>query len=409
MNQQDPIQQLLEDMDVIRPIVLAAMPDDKELRAMTRRMVGELEKMHREPSVSAATYLWLCQLAAKFMDVEHGALLRPGVDGKIPAAVLQSIESHSQQRLTLLTTSLQGIPAASQILNQCCTLIGQKPTADPAIQNKARHLYRLLQESVKNNSALRRELQQLVDALSPSLDAIASLLLEAGEESPELQHVKSILDQELPEDAEQAKKLLQSARAGIMKAGSRLASASLKLQTSIQSNITQLAEMSGKLAQAESEARNDPLTGLANRRYLAEFLDALDSSDFCFVICDIDFFKKVNDTYGHDAGDAILRQLAKILKESIRSTDLAARVGGEEFCIIFPATDTQTCVRLAEALRQAVSIHPFQTEMGNIATTISIGLAQHKDNLTHAETFKAADKALYLAKKNGRNQVKIAD
>jgi len=403
------IQQLLEDMDTIRPIIVSAMPDDPSLRAMTRRMIADLEAMQREPAVPAHTYLWLSQLTAKLLDAEHGALLRPDGNGEIPPITRQAVEGHTQQRSGLLMRALQGQPAALQMLDQCCNLIGQKPTPETTIQDKARHLSACLQTHLKQNGRLRHELQQLIDALSPSLDAIASVLQEAGEESPELQQVKMLLEQDLPDDAEQARQLLQDARQGIIQAGSRLSSASQKLHNSIQDNLDQLQEMSGKLAQAESEARNDPLTGLANRRHLAEFLKTIGKTEFCFLICDIDFFKKINDTFGHAAGDEVLEQLASILKESIRPTDLAARVGGEEFCIIFPATNLTDSTHLAETLRQAVALHSFKTEKGNIEVTISIGVALHLPGNPHATTFKAADAALYHAKENGRNQVCIAD
>jgi len=408
MSQRQVLQQLLEDMDTIRPIIIAAMPDDLSLRTTTRRMIADLEEMQREPAVPAATYLWLSQLTARLLDAEHGALLRPGPDGEIPPSARQSVGAHGEQRQSLLMDALQNIPAACRMMDQCCTLIGQRPTHETSLLEKTRHLNSCLSIHLKQNAELRQELQQLVEALSPSLDAISELLKEAGEESPELLQVKQLLDQELPHDAEQARQLLQHARMGIVLAGTKLASASAKLQSNIQSNL-ELNTMSGKLALAESEARNDPLTGLANRRHLAEFLNTLGDSGFCFLICDIDYFKKINDTYGHDAGDQILRQLALILKESIRSTDFAARVGGEEFCIIFPDTELQGSAALAEALRQAVAIQPFKTDQGSVPVTISIGVAAHTQGTPHASTFKSADKALYSSKENGRNQVTVAN
>lgn len=405
-SQREILQQLLEDMDKIRPIVIAAMPDDPALRTTTRRMIADLESMLREPAVPAATYLWLSQLTARLLDAEHGALLRPGANGEIPASARQPVQHHIEHRQNLLLDALQHVPAASRLLDQGCRLIGA-PAIEGSIHDKARHLARSLQTHIKHDAELRNELQQLIEALNPSLDAISSLLQEAGEDSPELKQVKLLLDQELPDNVEQARKLLQDARMGIVQAGAKLASASERLQSTIQTNLEKISEMSNKLAQAESEARNDPLTGLGNRRQLAEFLNTLGSNEFCFLITDIDFFKKINDTYGHDVGDEVLQQLATLLKESIRSTDLVARVGGEEFCIIFPGTNIETSARLAESLRQAVHIKAFQTRLGAIPVTISIGIAAHQPGTSHAATFKLADEALYRSKRNGRNQVSI--
>ncbi len=395
-------------MDDIRPVIINARPDDHALRATTRRIIADLESLQRKPSVSSDTYLWLQRLTSRLLDAEHGALLRLGSKGNISTNVRMSIEQHVEHRQSLLMDALQNMPAARRMLNQCCQLIGQKPTDDVSILDKTRHLNRCLKKHLQHDMELREELQQLVEAFTPSLDAIATVMQEAGEESPELQQVKQLLDQELPADAEQARELLQNARLGIVQAGTKLSSASAKLRGTIQGNLDQLSEMAGKLEQAKAEARNDPLTGLPNRRQLAEFLRAMDRNCYSFIMADIDFFKKINDQYGHDAGDEVLCQLAKVLNESIRSTDLAARVGGEEFCIVFPATDLATSTRLAESLRQAVSIHPFKTTQGDISVSISIGLAEHRQGSPHADTFKAADKALYQAKQNGRDQVKTA-
>ncbi|MFQ5518833.1 MAG: GGDEF domain-containing protein, partial [Mariprofundus sp.] len=91
-----------------------------------------------------------------------------------------------------------------------------------------------------------------------------------------------------------------------------------------------------------------------------------------------------------------------------RNSDLAARIGGEEFCIVFPSTSEDDSYKLAEALRQAVEIHAFSTARGLVDVTVSIGVAEHAAGTTHASTFKAADKALYQSKHNGRNRVSIA-
>jgi len=408
MSQRAAIQQILERMDDIRPIIINARPDDHGLRATTRCIIADLEALQRKPSISADTYLWLQRLTSRLLDAEHGALLRPDASGDIPANARISIEQHVEHRQSLLMDALQNMPAARRGLNQCCQLIGQKPTDDVSIQGKTRHLSRCLKKHLQHDMDLREELQQLVEALTPSLDAISTVMQEAGEKSPELLQIKQLLDQELPADAEQARAILQSARLGIVQAGEKMGRASAELRGTIQSNLDQLSEMSGKLEQAKAEARNDPLTGLPNRRQLAEFLQTMDYNGYSFIIADIDFFKKINDQYGHDAGDEVLRQLAMVLGESIRSTDLAARVGGEEFCIVFPATDMTTSARLAESLRQAVSLRPFKTTQGDISVSISIGLAEHLHGSPHADTFKAADKALYQAKENGRDQVRIA-
>jgi two-component system cell cycle response regulator len=126
---------------------------------------------------------------------------------------------------------------------------------------------------------------------------------------------------------------------------------------------------------------------------------------------DIDYFKAINDNYGHDAGDDVLRQLANRVRKSIRGIDLACRYGGEEFVIVMPETDMAVATIVAERLRRRIAAEPFTIQQGTrpIETTISIGIATLDaagDNV--AKILKRADQALYRAKRDGRNRV-VAD
>lgn len=408
MNQIELLNQLLDDMDMVRPVAIAARPDDNELRSATRRMISALEEMRQSPGIPYDTYIWMSQQFTRLLDAEHGPLLRPTHSGTISSETRTAVEAHVQHRQQLLMEAQQDIPVTHQLLDYSCSLIGNRARKRESLQGRARHLTELLKERLKHDAGLRTELQSLIEAFTPSLQAISNVLEEAGEESPELKQAKLALEQELPEDIGQAREILQSARQSILQAGNKLTSASAKLHETIAAQVQSLSQLSEKLEQAESEARNDPLTGLANRRRLAEFLKRIGQSGFCFLVVDIDFFKKINDTYGHDAGDEILQQVASVLSESTRSSDLAARVGGEEFCIIFPEISLSTSQRLADTLRQSIEMKSFRTQEGSVNVTVSIGIAEHKPGTDHSTTFKAADEALYQSKRNGRNQVTIA-
>lgn len=408
MSQVELLNKLLDDMDVVRPVVLAAMPDDIELRATTRRMISSLEQIRQNPGIPNSTHLWAIQQFAKLLDAQHGPLLRPTHSGTISNDAKAAIEAQVEQRQTLIMQALQDIPATRALLDSSSGMIGEKAPKRDSLQRAARHLQQLLQQHLQHDVALRDELEQLVDALAPSLQAISNVLEEAGEESDELKQAKLLLEQELPDDVEEARAILQKARMGILSAGNKLSSASEKLHESIRLNVEKLSSLSKQLEEAESEARNDPLTGLANRRRLAEYLKTLGQSRFCFLVVDIDHFKNINDTHGHDVGDEVLQQMAQMLDACTRSTDLAARVGGEEFCVIFPDTDLESSTHLAETLRHSIEMKSFRTTAGMIDITASIGIAEHLPGTDHANTFKAADEALYQSKKNGRNQITVS-
>lgn len=167
-----------------------------------------------------------------------------------------------------------------------------------------------------------------------------------------------------------------------------------------------MQEKFGKLRQ---EAQSDALTGLANRRALQLALAALMESQQAFAVLalDIDFFKRVNDTYGHDAGDDVLKHLAEVLQQNSRLHDLPCRVGGEEFTMLLPDTTLADARRIAERIREAVE----QADTPHCGTlTLSVGVACRQPDTELAETvLKQADEMLYKAKQNGRNRVEMLD
>jgi diguanylate cyclase (GGDEF)-like protein len=123
------------------------------------------------------------------------------------------------------------------------------------------------------------------------------------------------------------------------------------------------------------------------------------------IICDIDFFKKVNDTYGHDVGDVVIRGLGEILKRHKRATDLVARFGGEEFVALCEQTDEAGAMLLAERIREELKKTVFHTPQGPVSVTCSVGIATFPEAGGDWETlFKAADDALYVSKRSGRDR-----
>jgi len=160
-------------------------------------------------------------------------------------------------------------------------------------------------------------------------------------------------------------------------------------------------------------ATSDPLTGLANRRGFFEnaarsrSAAARSGAPLCMIMLDVDHFKAVNDTYGHDAGDLVLCAVAGRLRETARACDLAGRVGGEEFAVLCPLTDLAGGMELAERLRRAVEGHGVAYGGGVIRVTASLGVAAWDPAADRepAHCLARADKALYRAKRTGRNRV----
>ncbi|HEX6058608.1 MAG TPA: diguanylate cyclase [Gemmatimonadaceae bacterium] len=182
------------------------------------------------------------------------------------------------------------------------------------------------------------------------------------------------------------------------------------LQTELRRREAELNDFNHRL---RVMAETDGLTGLDNRRHIEETLqeffhhaDRL-NEPLSVVMCDLDKFKSVNDTYGHQAGDAVLQQFAAILKATAREIDRVGRYGGEEFLCLLPGTVLDAAVTFAERVRKEVEGHAFTFDGGSIHRTASFGVAgwPHPGVTSPDALVKAADDALYVAKETGRNKV----
>ncbi len=176
-----------------------------------------------------------------------------------------------------------------------------------------------------------------------------------------------------------------------------------------------------ELERLEELSMTDYLTGLYNTRYfsarLAEELERAKrhQAHLSLIFCDIDFFKKVNDRYGHQFGDFILKEIAQILISRVdnikiiarlRKSDVVARYGGEEFVVILPETSKKNALEVAERMRRAIAVHDFQFNGVSISVTMSFGVAEYPEDSSDCDNLvKQADLAMYQAKNSGRNRV----
>jgi diguanylate cyclase (GGDEF)-like protein len=175
-------------------------------------------------------------------------------------------------------------------------------------------------------------------------------------------------------------------------------------------------EMVWEMEEVSRRSRTDSLTGLANRRAFDEQLELLLAHadrfghSVALIVADVDYFKMVNDRWGHAVGDAVLKSIAETLAEGVRAVDVCARYGGEELAILLPQTTIPGAVELADRLRKAVEAKPIVAEEGQeIRVTISCGVACYPEGaLTKDALFASADRAMYDAKNAGRNCVKAA-
>lgn len=177
--------------------------------------------------------------------------------------------------------------------------------------------------------------------------------------------------------------------------------------------VTGSLELAWQFSEVDKRARTDPLTGLWNRQHFGEQLQQTLSqadrrgSPVSLVLVDIDHFKVVNDTWGHQAGDAVLKQVARMLQDGSREGDICVRYGGEEIAILLPDADSQSAQDAAERLRRRICAQPIRHGAADIPVTASFGVATYPETVkVRDQLFPAADKALYIAKHEGRNRVR---
>jgi diguanylate cyclase (GGDEF)-like protein len=183
-----------------------------------------------------------------------------------------------------------------------------------------------------------------------------------------------------------------------------------RLQDALEERERQLLEANERLRHM---SQTDALTGLDNRRHLEERIDEMFeharrlTEPFACVMCDLDRFKSVNDTHGHQAGDAVLKQFARILRHEAREIDRVGRYGGEEFMLLLPGTVLDAAVTFAERVRKEVEGHTFTFDGTQVCRTASFGVSAwpHPRVGNCDELVRAADDALYVAKETGRNRV----
>ena len=187
----------------------------------------------------------------------------------------------------------------------------------------------------------------------------------------------------------------------------------------LRQNQLELASVNEQLTEnnksLEILSRTDSLTGLFNRKHFMEVLTGEVTRaeryrhPFVVMMIDTDHFKKYNDTFGHLAGDSLLKQVGRIIKESMRSVDVAARYGGDEFIVLLPDIDKEQAIAAAERIRSQVTMDTLSRAADGVVVTTSIGLAVYPEHAKSAEAMIAsADQALYHAKEHGRNRVEIA-
>lgn len=191
----------------------------------------------------------------------------------------------------------------------------------------------------------------------------------------------------------------------------------IKTHIELKKSKERLNEYAKKLEEKNRELEKmshiDYLTGISNRRHMISRMneEAARASQkneiFSFLLCDLDHFKRINDTLGHEAGDTFIKKAAELIVQNLRKEDVAARWGGEEFLVMLPDTDKQIAREMAERIRQAIEQYEGEYKEQKAQITITIGISEYSPKLSLEENITHADDALFEGKRNGRNRIVV--
>lgn len=258
-----------------------------------------------------------------------------------------------------------------------------------------------LKRLIEDCDALRRK------ALMSS-EAIALLERHRADLKALLEYYDRLTSQEAGKNNEEVQTLILA----LEEARTELQLANEALQYMDKEKTRLMAELEKQKQAFEQQSREDGLTKLYNRRYIDTLLaqeferSKRFNHPFCIAIIDIDHFKKINDTFSHQVGDEVIRTVAQIFKNNLRSMDLVGRYGGEEFVVGLLETSLMRAIPVAEKLRRAVEEFNWVVVQPNLRVTISIGLAENIKMPNHEKVIAEADRKLYEAKRAGRNLVR---
>jgi diguanylate cyclase len=255
------------------------------------------------------------------------------------------------------------------------------------------------------NELVRDEIKKIFGQI---ISSIKSTNQQYNESDTHLEAINDSLDSRMPESDMML--IVSQIRNEI----NSLESTNAHFKDQLKKATSEIDQLKNKLDHYRKEALIDPLTQIINRRGFDNKLkDAIDKANnnetsLCLIMADIDHFKKINDTHGHLAGDSVLRMVAAVIKDSIKGRDQVARIGGEEFAVILPDTPFEGAMKLAENMRIAFEQRDLKKKnskesLGKV--TLSFGVTMHKKSEPADVFVDRADKALYKAKKNGRNRV----
>jgi len=286
---------------------------------------------------------------------------------------------------------------------------------DSMIEKKMTFNEELSEKLYEKFFSAEKELKTIVETgatFQKELKKIVSVLKETGEDTS--LHTNTLMEQMSKlSDFEGANELKDIVKV-IIDDTDKMQAQSQKLESKLEESTFKIESLQSNLENARIESRTDALTNIGNRKFFEEKIEEYVTNhkklghDLCLIPCDIDFFKKFNDNFGHQIGDQVLKVVAHVIKKELGLQGSEARYGGEEFAILLPKAKLSDAIELADHIRKVISERIIKNKntganFGRI--TMSFGVTSMNANMTADDLIQKSDSALYLSKANGRNMV----
>lgn len=328
--------------------------------------------------------------------------------------LVQSMELSSIA--SLLISSL--VPSIASSVNDKIAQLSQKIRINPSLL-ESQSIEAEIKSAIMLRIALDKEsVRDMIESLDGVLDKLSLRLIDMIESSDkstiEIQNIKAELEsynEEPTTNFKLAHKKLYTIAIALEKNTQELTKDLHNHSSEVKLLGKKIEKLEQELEKSKEESKEDFLTKLYNKRALDEYMQVKEAEyerynrNFSIIMFDLDHFKKVNDTYGHEAGDAVLFAFSKILKNEARSVDIVGRFGGEEFMALLSETDTEGGAIFAEKIRSKVQKSRFMYKGQRIEVTVSSGVSERKKHVSLQNVINSADEYLYKAKQDGRNRV----
>jgi len=400
---------------------------NKEASELARKSIDLLDNAPSSAQVNQFRQLWInfiknyddtfLQKLAEYGDVVTQDLYQTVTNLEFTKSAKAALSKDELEKISsFLIASFA--PSIASEPNKEIVRLSQKIKKNPKIL-ETESISEQIESVISLRIALdKKSVKEMVESLDGVVDKLSLRLISMIESSDasnkEIQKIKKEL--ESYNDGEEknfqtAHKKLYTLAVALEK-NTQLLNKDLKDHSKdVDAMAKKIKKLERELEKTKQESKEDFLTKLYNKRALDEFFAIKDAEferydrNYSVVMFDLDHFKSVNDTYGHDAGDAVLSAFAKILKKEARTVDVVGRFGGEEFMALLSDTDTKGGVIFADKVRKQVQKSRFMYKGERIAVTVSCGVSERKKHVNLQGVLKAADDMLYKAKKDGRNRV----